>query len=111
MPKITIDELVRGACQDPLFEQAYNSRPARIRRALSAALFDLRERASLTVSEIAERAALPPSEVVRLGNADKKAIVGLDALAAYADATNHSAKIVFVDRQTSEVSAEVTLVD
>jgi hypothetical protein len=63
------------------------------------------------MSQIAEHAALPPSEVVRLGDADKKVIFGLDALAAYADATNHSAKIVFVDRQTSEVSAEVPLVE
>jgi hypothetical protein len=38
-------------------------------------------------------------------------IFGLDALAAFAHATNHSAVILSVDRQTSEVRAQVPLAE
>ena len=70
MAKITVDELVRGARMDALFDEEFTSGKARIRRALGEALFRLRKGRSLTQAALAESAGWAEPKVAKMERGD-----------------------------------------
>jgi len=109
MAKTTVDEMVRGASEDPLFAQAYNSPKARIRRAMGEALFRLRKGTNLTQAALAERAGWQQPYVAKIERGDAQMITSLEGLEAFANAAGASALVVFVDRTSGAVRAQVPL--
>ena len=109
MTRTTVDELISGARKDALFEEAYSSPEARIRRALSETLFAIRNRANLSPAEIADRAGLQQELAARLERGDTQTVDALAGLEAFANAAETSIVLLFVDRQTSQERARVPL--
>jgi transcriptional regulator with XRE-family HTH domain len=109
MPKITVDELLRGARKDRLFEEEYQTPKRRIQRAVSEMLFRLRKVRNLTQTELAERAGWQQPYVARIERGEAQMITGLEGLEAYANALDASTVLMFVDRKTSNVLSKVRL--
>jgi hypothetical protein len=109
MPKTTVDELIADARRDALFDVAYTTRRARIRRALGDALFAIRKCANLTPAELAERAGLHKENASRLELGDLQVVDALEGLEAVANAGGTSILVLFVDRQTGQERARVLL--
>ena len=109
MTKITVDELVRGARADALFNEEYTSPKARIRRAMSQTLFRLRKGLNLTQAALAERAGWAQPYVAKIERGDAQMITALEGLEQFAKAVDATVVVSFVDPETSQMREQVAL--
>jgi len=109
MAKINVDELVRGAREDALFNEEYTSPRARIRRAMSQTLFRLRKGLNLTQAALAERAGWQQPYVAKIERGDAQMITALEGLEQFAMAVDATVVVSFVDPKTSQIRAQVAL--
>jgi transcriptional regulator with XRE-family HTH domain len=109
MARINVDDLVRGARADALFNEEYTSPKARIRRAMSETLFRLRKGLSLTQAALAERAGWAQPYVAKIERGDAQMITALEGLEQFAQAVDATVVVSFVDPKTSQVRAQVAL--
>ena len=109
MAKINVDDLVRGAREDALFNEEYTSPKARIRRAMSETLFRLRKGLHLTQATLAERAGWQQPYVAKIERGDAQMITALEGLEQFAQAVDATVVVSFVDPKTSQIRAQVAL--
>jgi transcriptional regulator with XRE-family HTH domain len=109
MTKITVDELVRGARADALFNEEYTTPKARIRRAMSETLVRLRKGLNLTQAALAERAGWAQPFVAKIERGDAQMITALEGLEQFAQAVDATIVVSFVDPQTAQIRAQVAL--
>ncbi len=109
MAKITVDELVRGAREDALFNEEYTTPKARIRRAMSQTLFRLRKDLNLTQAALAERAGWQQPYVAKIERGDAQMVIALEGLEQFAHAVDATVVVSFVDPKTSQIRAQVAL--
>lgn len=111
MAKTTVDDLVRSARRDALFDEEYTSPKARIRRVMSEALFRLRKGRELTQAALAEHAGWQQPYVAKIERGDAQMITALEGLEAFANATGCTTVVLFIDRETGQVRAQVPLAE
>ncbi len=111
MAKTTVEELLRTARADPDFEKAYTSAKQRLRGAVAEALFRLRKERNLTQAALAERAGWQQPYVARIERGEAQMIPGLEALENFAQAVDATSVVLFLDKQTGQVRAQVPLGD
>ncbi len=109
MARTTVDALLQGARKDRFVELEYTGRRRRIQRAMSEALFRLRKGASLTQAALGERTGWQQPYVARIERGEAQMITALEGLEAFAQATDTSAVVLFVDRTTGQVRQRVAL--
>lgn len=109
--KTGVEELLADALQDPVFAAEYNSRNARIRRAIGATLIKLRKQARLTQAAVGERAGWQQPYIAKIERGDSQIVTALDGLENFANAVDATTVVTFLDRKDGRVLGQVPLGD